>query len=162
MKQREGDVQFLEMIRQNEGIIYKVTSFYTDKDHPIGDLYQEVVLNLWKAYPSFRGESKYSTWIYRIALNTCVSFYRRNKKNITYVDISMDIPESIDNNNEEIQELYRLINRLGKIERALVLLYLDDKSYKEIADITGLTVTNVATKLSRIKEKLKQMSNAQN
>jgi len=162
MKQREGDAQFLEMIRQNEGIIYKVTSFYTDKEHPIGDLYQEVVLNLWKAYPSFRGESKYSSWIYRIALNTCVSFYRRNKKNITYVDISMDIPENIDNNNEEIQELYRLINRLGKIERALVLLYLDDKSYKEIADITGLTVTNVATKLSRIKEKLKQMSNDQN
>ena len=146
------------MIRQNEGIIYKVTSFYADKDHPIGDLYQEVVLNLWKSYPSFRGESKYSTWIYRIALNTCVSFYRRSKKDIMYVDISMDIPE-IPDNSEQIKELYNLINKLGKIERALVLLYLDDKSYKEIAEITGLTVTNVATKLSRIKDKLKQMSN---
>jgi RNA polymerase sigma-70 factor (ECF subfamily) len=162
MKQKQdGDAQFLEMIRQNEGIIFKVTSFYADKEHPIGDLYQEVVLNLWKSYPTFRGESKYSTWIYRIALNTCISFYRRNKKNVVYVDISMDIPEPVDN-KEEIQELYRLINRLGKIERALVLLFLDDKSYKEIADITGLTVTNVATKLSRIKEKLKQMSNRQN
>lgn len=148
----------MEMIRQNEGIIYKVTSFYTDKDHPIGDLYQEVVLNLWKAYPSFRGESKYSTWIYRIALNTCVSFYRRSKKDVVYVDISMDIPE-IPDNSEQIKELYSLINKLGKIERALVLLYLDDKPYKEIAEITGLTVTNVATKLSRIKDKLKQMSN---
>lgn len=163
MKQtQDGDAQFMDMIRQNEGIIYKVTSFYTDKEHPIGDLYQEVVLNLWKAYPSFRGESKYSTWIYRIALNTCVSFYRRSKKNVTYVDISMDIPDTVDNNNEEIQTLYRLINRLGKIERALVLLYLDDKSYKEIAEITGLSVTNVATKLSRIKDKLKQMSNEEN
>ncbi|EGK03063.1 MAG: sigma-70 family RNA polymerase sigma factor [Prevotella sp.] len=152
------DVQFLEMIRQNEGIIYKVTSFYTDTEHPLGDLYQEVVLNLWKAFPSFRGDSKYSTWIYRIALNTCVSFYRRSKKNISYVDISMDIPDVVDN-NEEIQELYKLINRLGKIERALVLLYLDDKSYKEIAEITGLTVTNVATKISRIKDKLRDMSN---
>lgn len=152
------DKQFMEMIRQNEGIIYKVTSFYTDKDHPIGDLYQEVVLNLWKAYPSFRGESKYSTWIYRIALNTCVSFYRRSKKDVVYVDISMDIPE-IPDNSEQIKELYSLINKLGKIERALVLLYLDDKPYKEIAEITGLTVTNVATKLSRIKDKLKQMSN---
>jgi len=162
MKQNtEGDTQFLEMIRQNEGIIYKVTSFYTDKDHPIGDLYQEVVLNLWKAFPSFRGESKYSTWIYRIALNTCVSFYRRSKKNVTYVDISMDIPEVTDN-NEQIQELYSLINCLGKIERALVLLYLDDKPYKEISEITGLSVTNVATKLSRIKDKLKQMSNEKN
>jgi RNA polymerase sigma-70 factor (ECF subfamily) len=152
------DVKFLEMIRQNEGIIYKVTSFYTDTEHPLGDLYQEVVLNLWKAFPSFRGDSKYSTWIYRIALNTCVSFYRRSKKNISYVDISMDIPDVVDN-NEEIQELYKLINRLGKIERALVLLYLDDKSYKEIAEITGLTVTNVATKISRIKDKLRDMSN---
>ncbi|SBV96213.1 sigma-70 family RNA polymerase sigma factor [uncultured Dysgonomonas sp.] len=159
MKQTANvDVQFLEMIRQNEGIIYKVTSFYTDMEHPLGDLYQEVVLNLWKAFPSFRGDSKYSTWIYRIALNTCVSFYRRSKKDISYVDISMDIPDVVDN-NEEIQELYKLINRLGKIERALVLLYLDDKSYKEIAEITGLTVTNVATKISRIKDKLRDMSN---
>ena len=156
-----GDAQFMEMIRQNEGIIYKVASFYADKDHPIGDLYQEVVLNLWKGYPSFRGESKYSTWIYRIALNTCVSFYRRSKRNVSYVDISMDIPDVVDN-NEQIQELYKLINRLGKIERALVLLYLDDKPYKEIAEITGLSVTNVATKLSRIKDKLKQMSDETN
>ncbi|MFV0418173.1 MAG: RNA polymerase sigma factor [Dysgonomonas sp.] len=162
MKQSlERDTQFLEMIRQNEGIIYKVASFYTDNSHPIGDLYQEVVLNLWKAFPSFRGESKYSTWIYRIALNTCVSFYRRSKRNVTYVDISADIPE-IPENNDQIQELYKLINRLGKIERALVLLYLDDKPYKEISEITGLSVTNVATKLSRIKDKLKQMSNEQN
>ncbi len=157
----KGDDQFVEMIRKNEGVIYKVASFYVDKDHPISDLYQEVVLNLWRAFPSFRGESKYSTWIYRIALNTCISFYRRSKRNVTYVDISMDIPEVVDN-NEEIQELYRLINRLGKIERALVLLYLDDKSYKEIAEITGLTTTNVATKLSRIKDKLKKMSNEKN
>jgi RNA polymerase sigma-70 factor (ECF subfamily) len=159
-EKQESDAQFLEMIRRNEGIIFKVTSFYADKEHPVGDLYQEVVLNLWKGFPSFRGESKYSTWIYRIALNTCVSFYRRSKRDISYVDISMDIPDAADN-NEQIQELYRLINRLGKIERALVLLYLDDKPYKEIAEITGLSVTNVATKLSRVKDKLKQMSNGQ-
>lgn len=160
-EEREGEARFLEMIKQNEGIIFKVASFYTDDEHPIGDLYQEVVLNLWKSYPSFRGESKYSTWIYRIALNTCISFFRRSKKYVTYVDISMDIPEPADN-KDELQELYRLINKLGKIERALVLLYLDDKPYKEIAEITGLTVTNVATKLNRIKEKLRQMSDQQN
>ena len=154
----DTDKYFMEMIRQNEGIIYKIASFYADIEHPIGDLYQEVVLNLWKAFPSFRGESKYSTWIYRIALNTCVSFFRRSKRNLSYVDIKVDIPEEVEN-NEQIQELYKLINRLGKIERALVLLYLDDKSYKEISEITGLSVTNVATKLSRIKEKLRDMSN---
>ncbi|NDV78175.1 RNA polymerase sigma factor [Dysgonomonas sp. 511] len=160
-QQLGSDKQFLDMIRQNEGIIYKVTSFYADKEHPISDLYQEVVINLWKGFPSFRGESKYSTWIYRIALNTCVSFYRRSKRDINYVDITMDIPDTVDN-NDKIQELYRLIDKLGKIERALVLLYLDDKPYKEISEITGLTVTNVATKLNRIKEKLKQMSNGDN
>lgn len=152
------DKQFMTMIRENEGIIYKVASFYTDRELPISDLYQEIVINLWKSFPSFRGESKYSTWIYRIALNTCVSFYRRSIRNVSYVDITVDVPDMVDN-NEQIKELYNLINRLGKIERALVLLYLDDKSYKEIAEITGLSVTNVATKLNRTKEKMKQMSN---
>lgn len=151
----------MDMIHQNEGIIYKVASFYTDKEHPIGDLYQEIVINLWKGFPSFKGESKYSTWIYRIALNTCVSFYRRSHRNLQYVDFQVDIPEETEH-NEQISELYALINRLGKIERALVLLYLDDKSYKEIAEITGLSVTNVATKLNRIKEKLRKMSNETN
>ncbi|NDW18481.1 sigma-70 family RNA polymerase sigma factor [Dysgonomonas sp. 216] len=157
MRNKEVENNFVEMIRKNEGIIYKVTSFYANEEQPINDLYQEVVLNLWKAYPSFRGDSKLSTWIYRIALNTCVTFFRRSKSRPSYVDLVIDIPESPDN-NDDIKELYRLINKLGKIERALVLLYLDDKTYKEIAEITGLTVTNVATKLSRIKDKLKQMS----
>lgn len=155
------DKQFMEMIRQNEGVIFKVASFYVDREHPIGDLYQEIVLNLWKGFPSFRGESKYSTWIYRIALNTCVSFYRRSQRGLSYVDFAVDIPEEVEN-NEQIQELYNLINKLGKIERALVLLYLDDKPYKDIAEITGLSVTNVATKLNRIKDKLRQMSNEEN
>lgn len=154
------DKEFLDMVKQHDAIIFKVASFYTDNDNPIGDLYQEVVLNLWKGYPSFRGDSKPSTWIYRIAINTCVSFFRRNKNKPVYVDIREDIP-NFEDNSDDIKELYRLINRLEKIERALVLLYLDDKPYKEIAEITGLTLTNVATKLSRIKEKLKEMSNNQ-
>jgi RNA polymerase sigma-70 factor (ECF subfamily) len=158
MTQPDSDKEFIEMITKNENIIFRITSFYTDRENPIGDLYQEVVLNLWKSYPSFRGDSKQSTWIYRIALNTCISFYRKKNKNIVYVDITNDIP-SISDTTDNIRELYKLIDKLGKIERALVLLYLDEKSYKEISEITGLTVTNVATKLARIKEKLKQMSN---
>jgi len=154
------DKEFLDMVKQHDAIIFKVASFYTDHDNPIGDLYQEVILNLWKGYPSFRGDSKPSTWIYRIAINTCVTFFRRNKNKPVYVDIKEDIP-SFEDNNDDIKELYKLINRLEKIERALVLLYLDDKPYKEIAEITGLSTTNVATKLSRIKEKLKKMSDNQ-
>lgn len=145
------------MIRQNEGIIYKVASFYVDGEYSINDLYQEVVLNLWKSYSSFRGESKLSTWIYRISLNTCLSFFRRNKNKPAYVEIYNDIPMA-EESNDAIKELYTLINRLGRIEKALVLLYLEDKSYKEIAEITGLSVSNVGTKLNRIKEKMKRMS----
>lgn len=161
MQRKEEEKKFVNMVRQHEAIIYKVASFYANQNQSLSDLYQEVVLNLWKAYPSFRGESKLSTWIYRIALNTCITFFRRSQKQPAYVDISMDIPE-VDTSNEDIKELYRLINLLGKIERALILLYLDEKSYKEIAEITGLSVTNVATKLSRIKDKLRDMSNKDN
>lgn len=152
------DKEFMEMIRQHEAIIYKVASFYTDQEHPIGDLYQEVVINLWRSFSAFRGDSKYSTWIYRVALNTCISFMRRTKNRPQFVDISMDIPQPDDHRSEKLKELYRIISRLEKIERALVLLYLDDKSYKEIAEITGLTATNVATKLHRVKEKMKTMT----
>lgn len=161
MKQkRQADNQFVRMIQENEGIIYKVASFYTSDEYPIGDLYQEIVLNLWKSYDSFRGESKYSTWIYRIALNTCITFLRKRKAAVSYTDIQIDVPDYSEN-NDKIQELYKLINRLEKIEKALVLLYLEDKSYKEISEITGLTVTNVATRLNRIKQKLKEMSEQQ-
>ncbi len=157
-QQERVDKEFVEMIRQNEGVIYKIASFYANVEHPLEDLYQEIVLNLWKGYSSFRGDSKYSTWIYRIALNTCVSFFRRKKVSTHYMENLPEIGEVIDNKDEKIKELYRLINKLGNIEKALVLLYLEDKSYKEISDITGISVTNVATKLNRIKNKLQQMS----
>lgn len=158
MQNKDLENEFMNMIKLHERIIYKVVSFYADIDQSTNDLYQEVILNLWKAYPSFRGESKISTWIYRIALNTCITFFRRNKRKPNHIDLIGDIAE-IPDNNEEITELYNLINRLGKIEKALVLLYLDEKPYKEIAEITGMTVTNISTKISRIKEKLKKMSN---
>ena len=150
--------EFVDMVKQSENVIYKVASFYATRENPISDLYQEVVINLWKNFSSFRGESKYSTWVYRVAINTCISFYRRNKNKPVYVDLSFDVPEQVEN-NDNIRQLYALIDKLEKIERALILLYLDDKPYNEIAEITGLTVSNVATKLSRIKEKLKKMSN---
>ena len=158
MYNQDLEKDFMDMVRHNERIIYKVVSFYADIDQSVSDLYQEVVLNLWKAYPSFRGESKVSTWIYRISLNTCITFSRRSKRSISYTDLVIDISD-IPDEDDNIKELYRLINKLGKIEKALVLLYLDEKPYREIAEITGLTVTNVATKLNRIKDKLKKMSN---
>lgn len=158
MTQRQKvDKEFVEMIQQNEGIIYKVASFYVTREYPIHDLRQEIILNLWKSFPSFRGDSKLSTWIYRIALNTCISFIRRKRIDLSFTDIQIELPD-ISETKDDIQLLYKLINNLGKIEKALILLYLEDKSYKEIAEITGLTVTNVATSLSRAKQKMKEMS----
>ena len=157
MEKQNLEPEFLEMLRGYNRIIYKVASFYVDENTTIDDLYQDVVLNLWKAFPNFRKESQLSTWIYRIALNTCVSFYRRSVRRPVCVKMTPDI-NIYTEENEVIAELYACINRLGKLERALIFLYLEDRPYKEIAEIMGITPTNVSTKINRIKEKLKQLS----
>jgi len=125
------------------------------------DLYQEVVCNLWSAYPNYRSESSESTWIYRIALNTCITGLRkdRHRPKGSTVSILQEVIAEPENMGEQINEMYRLIHQLKTLEKAIVLLWLEEKSYQEIADITGLTVSNVATKLKRSKEKLKEMSN---
>ncbi|MEY8684775.1 RNA polymerase sigma factor [Bacteroides sp. AN502(2024)] len=152
--------EFLSVICEYERVIYKVCYLYANSNAPLNDLYQDVVLNLWKAYPKFRKECKISTWIYRIALNTCISFYRKEKNVPEIVSLTKDtnwIIEAHDPINEMLKQLYQRINQLGQLDKSIILLYLEDKSYEEIAEITGLTVTNVATKLSRIKDKLKRM-----
>jgi len=157
MDKQQIEAEFLDMLREYNRIIYKVASFYADENTTLDDLYQDVVLNLWKAFPNFRQESQLSTWIYRVALNTCVSFYRKNSRRPTCVGISPEIKAYVEE-NEEVAELYACINRLGKLERALILLYLEDRPYKEIAEIMGITTTNVSTKINRIKEKLIKIS----
>ena len=152
--------EFLSVIREYERVIYKVCYLYTTKNATLGDLYQDVVLNLWKAYPKFRRECKISTWIYRIALNTCISFIRKEKNVPEIVALSQEtnwMTEEHDPLQEMLRQLYRMINQLGQLEKSIILLYLEEKSYDEIAEITGLSVTNVATRLSRIKDKLKKM-----
>ena len=132
--------EFLSVIREYERVIYKVCYLY--------------------ANPKFRKECKVSTWIYRIALNTCISFYRKEKNVPEIVSLTRDTDwaiEAHDPINEMLKQLYQMINQLGQLDKSIILLYLEDKSYEEIAEITGLTVTNVATKLSRIKDKLKRM-----
>jgi RNA polymerase sigma-70 factor (ECF subfamily) len=151
---------FIELIRENERLIYKVCSIYVSDEFPMADLYQEVVYNLWKGFSRFRNECSISTWMYRIALNTCITGMRKELKRPKHVPILelkelLIEPESME---ENIREMYKLIYQLKTLERAIILLYLEEKSYQEIADITGLTVSNVATKLKRIREKLKKMS----
>lgn len=160
-KDKELENEFILLIETYQRVIYKVCYIYSkDKDN-LNDLYQESVLNLWRSYPRFRNECKVSTWIYKITLNTCVSFYRRFSKSPQFVPLSTNINLITENESElsAIQELYNLINYLNAIEKALILLYLEEKSYQEIAIITGLSVTNVGTKLNRIKDKLKRLFN---
>lgn len=149
-----AEQEFVSVVREYERVIYKVCYLYTTPNATLNDLYQEVVLNLWKAFPKFRRECKISTWIYRIALNTCISFIRK-EKNIPEI---VTLTQEADETQAMLRQLYRMINRLGQLEKSIILLYLEEKSYEEIAEITGLTLTNVATKLSRIKDKLKKMN----
>lgn len=161
MDKTDMENTFIEMVRANERIIYKVCSFYVSSEFPMGDLYQEVVCNLWAGYPKFRNESSISTWMYRIALNTCITGMRKEIRRPKGLPMSMlqDVIPEPDTLSEQIKEMYYYIHQLKTMERAIVLLYLEEKSYQEIADITGLTVSNVATKLKRSKEKLRKMSN---
>jgi RNA polymerase sigma-70 factor (ECF subfamily) len=153
--------EFLAVIKEYERVIYKVCYLYATKNIPLNDLYQEVVLNIWKGFGAFRRESKISTWIYRIALNTCISFIRKEKNMPDIVHLTQEANRMTDDQDElqvMLKELHLLINRLGQLDKSIILLYLEEKSYEEIAGIMGLTVTNVATKLSRIKDKLRRMN----
>lgn len=152
--------EFVELVESNKGIIYKVCLLYSDDSESHNDLFQEVVVNLWRAYPRFRGECKIQTWIYRIALNTCVSFLRKSKSKPSMLPISPNIEVFVEESDfARVKELYRMIDSLNKIDKALVLLYLEDKSHDEISQIVGISRSNVAVRLFRIKERLKTMSN---
>jgi RNA polymerase sigma-70 factor (ECF subfamily) len=157
--------QFIQLIKENEKIIFKVLAVYANELVDKKDWYQEIVLQLWKAYPSFRADAKASTWIYRIALNTVVTQFRKNKNKIKSTTLDASILQIADFKENTLEEplrlLYQQINQLNQLDKALVLLYLEDKSYQEIAEITGLSVTNVASRLSRIKKKMKQNLNEQ-
>lgn len=163
MKQQQDlEKEFTQMIIENRQIIFKVCYIYTTDEYTIEELSQETLLNLWRAYPRFRGESKLSTWIYRVAMNTCISYMRQVSSRPQTTALPFDLRSDVETDGDRnyyLQELYTMINRLGKLERALILLWLEDRSYSEIADILGISKANVAVLLHRTKEKLKKMSN---
>lgn len=150
--------EFIELINPYRSIMYKVCLMYANNKDDLCDLFQESLMNLWVAYPAYRSECKISTWIYRICLNTCISDLRK-KSRIQFIPLHTDLNVYEDcETNQLLQEVYSLIKRLNKIDRALILLWLDEKSYEEIASILQLSKSNVSVRLCRIKEKLKQMS----
>ncbi len=161
MNKSELEQRFLSLVDSYKQVIYKVCFMYATDDETISDLYQEVVLNLWTAFPRFRSESKPSTWVYRISMNTCISRLRRNTRRPETVSLTMSMADLFpeESEREQLQELYRLISQLGELERALILLWLDDKSYEEIAEIISISVSNVGVRINRVKAKLREMSN---
>jgi RNA polymerase sigma-70 factor (ECF subfamily) len=163
METKELEREFLDMIAAQKRVIYKVCYIYAKDQDDLNDLFQEVVLNLWKSFPSYRGDSKLTTWVYRIAMNTCITFLRRSNTRLQTIPMTADVASLVadeEGRTGQLQELYRLINKLGKLERALILLWLEERSYQEMADILGISKANVAVKLLRTKEKLKKMSNS--
>ena len=163
METKELEREFLDMIAAQKRVIYKVCYIYAKDQDDLNDLFQEVVLNLWKSFPNYRGDSKLTTWVYRIAMNTCITFLRRSNTRLQTIPMTADVASLVadeEGRTGQLQELYRLINKLGKLERALILLWLEERSYQEMADILGISKANVAVKLLRTKEKLKKMSNS--
>lgn len=161
MHTEPGKETFVNLINENKRIIYKICNAYCRRKDERDDLAQEIVYQLWKSYKSFNPGFKFTTWMYRIALNVAISYYRKEKKSgskIIYTENLLELEENQDaslESEKELNLLQQFISELKEIDRSIMILYLDDKSYKEIADIMGLTETNVATKISRIKELLR-------
>lgn len=152
--------KFIQLISRNQMIIHKICKIYTDTSYDHDDLFQEIIIQLWRAFPKFREECKISTWIYRIGLNTALALFKKKSKSITIEDVENIeqlniINENYDSENARIQEMYQSIRQLSNIEKALVMMYLDNKPYKEIGEILGITEGNARVKMNRAKEKLK-------
>ena len=155
----KNEKEFAKLIRENKGTIYTVCYMFSKDEDEVSDLFQEVLVNLWKGLDKFRGDCSVSTWIYRVSLNTCISIDRKKKKfgNRIPLNINVNLFEDNDNDTKQIRQLYDRIHTLGPIDRALILLWLENMSYEEIGAIVGISVSNVSTKLFRIKQKLMNM-----
>ena len=156
MKDKQEE-QFLEMLARCERTVFKVCLFYTDRQPDnVRDMYQDIVCNLWEAWHRFRGEITENTWVYRIALNTTTTQLRRRRRAPSIVRLTDEMVQSLaDRQQEELADrLYRLIDRLGKVDKSLILLYLDGLPYKDIASITGIAETTARKRVERIKQKL--------
>ncbi|SDB31897.1 RNA polymerase sigma-70 factor, ECF subfamily [Flavobacteriaceae bacterium MAR_2010_188] len=149
--------EFLDIVTANQKIIYKVSRLYRDSKEDQEDLFQEIVYQLWNAYPKFRNDSKVTTWMYRIALNTAIATFRKKKVEIDFKDnipySQLPIDDSQISENEIL--MYEALKKLNSAERAIISLFLEDYSYKEIGELVGITENYVGVKMSRIKEKLK-------
>ena len=160
MKMDSIELDFARVVREHKGTIYTMCYMFSRNEEEVADLFQDILVNLWKGFSGFRGESNVRTWIYRVSLNTCISADRKKKRRGESLPLDMNI-NLFDDSAEDMKQVRMLqgrISRLGVFDRAIVLLWLENLSYDEIGAIVGITAKNVSVRLFRIKEQLRNMS----
>lgn len=158
---KEKEIEFNRIVRANKATIFTVCYLFSKDQDEVNDLFQETLINLWRGFDGFQGKCDVKTWIWRVSLNTCLTFERKKKRRVDTLPLTMDINlfTDTDDDTRQVQMLYRRINKLGMLDRAIILLWLENMSYEEIGEIIGISTKNVSVKLVRIKEQLKKMSN---
>jgi len=161
---KELEHNFVELLQKHQNIVHKVCRLYTNNQDAHNDLFQEIAIQLWKAYPKFRGDSKFSTWMYRVGLNTSITLYRKSKRSIRTeefdaIQYKISAEEYDDTEEEQLNLMYKAVHQLNDIDKALIFLFLEDKNYKEISETLGITEVNARVRMNRIKTKLKTILN---
>ena len=156
--------KFVSLLEEHQNIVHKICRLYTNNQDAHNDLFQEITIQLWRAYPKFRGDSKFSTWMYRVSLNTAITLYRKGKRTIQTqqfdaVQFKIKSDEYDDTEEEQLKLMYSAIKQLSDVEKALMFLYLEDKNYREISETMGITEVNARVKMNRVKNKLKKILN---
>lgn len=163
MQKQEAEKHFERHIKEHVLLLHKVCHIYANTDADRQDLFQDIVLQLWKAYPKFKGDSKISTWLYRVAINTAITGLRK-KKDLIQLYEPASLPTQLSDDTfsleeeERLQQLYKAIERLNEVEKAIVMLFMEDHSYEEMEEILGMTQGNLRVKMNRIKDKLRQLT----
>jgi RNA polymerase sigma factor (sigma-70 family) len=159
----ESQERFQSLLEAHKKLIFKICNSYCKDRDSRNDLAQEIIVQLWRSFDRFDGRCRFSTWMYRIGLNVAISFYRsesaRTRRVISGDDQLLQVTDEFESNSDEVRLLYDFIGGLDPLNKALILLYLDGNSYQEIAEVAGITETNVATRLNRLKNKMKQELN---
>jgi RNA polymerase sigma-70 factor (ECF subfamily) len=161
---KELEHKFISEFQKNQNIVHKVCRIYTNNQEAHNDLFQEITIQLWRAYPKFRGDSKLSTWMYRIGLNTAITLFRKSKRSIKTQDFDsvlykIESSDYDDTEEEQLKLMYKAIHQLSDIDKGIIFLYLEDKNYKEISAILGISEVNARVKMNRIKTRLKKILN---
>jgi len=162
VKPQEQEAEFVSLLEENQNIVHKICRLYTQSEAEHKDLFQEISIQLWRSFDRFEGKSKFTTWMYRVGLNTAITLYRKNKKRLDTNPLNDEISRiELDQYDpvvdEQLNWLYQTIEEFSEIDKALVLLYLEDKRYDEIAQTLGISAVNARVKMNRIKQRLKKM-----